>query len=170
VTPAVRVPPLLVLVYVFHVAVFPQLRVFDVMANVMLLVAIASAVVAGPERGATMGFVAGMLADLLLPGTPLGLSALTYSLVGWWVGLFQTRILHATWWIPVVTAAAATAAGTMLYVVFGAVVGQDQLLSWRLVPIMGVTALWSAVLMPLFVRVFRWALYTEQARVGLVAR
>ena len=169
-SPAVRVPPLLLVVYVLHVAVFPQLRVFDVMANVMLLVAIASGVVAGPERGATMGFVAGMLADLLLPGTPLGLSALTYCVVGWWVGTFQTRILHATWWIPVLTAATATAAGTLLYAVFGAVVGQDQLVSWRLVPICLVTALWSAVLMPVFVRLFRWALVTEQTRLGLVAR
>jgi len=169
VTPAARVPPLLLVVYVLHVAVFPQLRVFDVMANVMLLVAIVSGVVAGPERGATMGFVAGLLADLLLQ-TPLGLSALTYCIVGWWVGSFQTRILHATWWIPVLTAAAATAAGTLLYAVFGYVVGQDQLVSMRLVPIVGVTALWSAMLSPLFIRAFRWALVTEHTRLGLVAR
>jgi rod shape-determining protein MreD len=169
VSPAVRVPPLMILVYVLHVAVFPQLRVFDVAADVMILVAIAAGVVAGPERGATMGFVAGLLADLLLQ-TPLGLSALTYSLVGWWVGSLQTRVLHATWWIPVLTAAAATAAGTLLFAALGAVVGQDQLVSLRLVPIMGVTALWAAVLSPLFIRAFRWALVTENTRLGLVAR
>lgn len=168
-TPAVRVPPLLLVVYVLHVAVFPQLRVFDVMANVMILVAIVSGVVAGPERGATMGFVAGLLTDLLLQ-TPLGLSALTYCLVGWWVGSLQTRILHATWWIPVVTAAGATAAGTLVFVALGYVVGQDQLVSMRLVPIVGVTALWSAVLSPIFIRAFRWALVTEHTRLGLVAR
>jgi rod shape-determining protein MreD len=169
VTPAVRVPPLLLVVYVLHVAVFPQLRVDHVMANVMVLVAIVTGGVAGPERGANMGFVAGLLTDLLLQ-TPLGLSALTYSLVGWWVGSFQTRILHATWWIPVVTAAAATAAGTLLFAALGYVVGQDQLVSMRLVPIVGVTALWSAVLSPIFIRAFRWALVTEHTRLGLVAR
>jgi hypothetical protein len=58
----------------------------------------------------------------------------------------------------------------LLYALFGAVVGQDQLVSWRLVPIVGVTALWSALLMPVFVRLFRWALVTDQTRVGLVAR
>jgi rod shape-determining protein MreD len=169
VTPAVRVPPLLLVVWILHTAVFPQLRVFDVSADVLLLVAIASGVVAGPERGATMGFVAGLLADLLLQ-TPFGLSALTYCLVGWAVGSIQTRVLHATWWIPVLTGAAATAGGMLLFAALGAVVGQDQLVSMRLLPIMGVTALWSAVLSPLFVRAFRWALYTEQTRLGLVAR
>ncbi|MCU1375711.1 MAG: rod shape-determining protein MreD [Actinomycetia bacterium] len=168
-TPAVRLPPLLFLLVILHTAVFPQLRVFDVGADVMLLVAIASGVVAGPERGATMGFVAGLLADFFLQ-TPFGLSALTYCLVGWAVGSFQTRILHATWWIPVLTAAFATAAGVLLFAVLGAVVGQDQLVSLRLIPIMGVTALWAAMLSPLFVRVFRWALVTENTRIGLVAR
>jgi rod shape-determining protein MreD len=169
VTPVVRLPPLLLLVVVLHTAVFPQLRVFDVGADVLLMVAIASGVVAGPERGATMGFVAGLLADSFLQ-TPFGLSALSYSLVGWGVGSFQTRILHATWWIPVLTAAIATAAGTLLFAALGAVVGQDQLVSLRLVPIVGVTALWAAVLNPLFVRLFRWALVTERTRIGLVAR
>ena len=169
-SPTVRVPPLLLVVWVLHFAVFPQLRVFDVMANVMLLVAIVSGVVAGPERGATMGFVAGILADLSIQSTPFGLSALTFCLVGWWVGSLQTRVLHATWWIPVVTAAAATAAGMLLYSVLGYVVGEDQLVSMRLVPIVGVTALWSAMLSPLFIRAFRWALVTEHTRLGLVAR
>jgi rod shape-determining protein MreD len=169
VTPAVRVPPLLLLVWILHTAVFPQLRVFDVSADVMLLVAIVSGVVAGPERGATMGFVAGLLADFVLQ-TPFGLSALTYCLVGWAVGSLQTRVLHATWWIPVLTAATATAAGTLLFAALGAVVGQDQLISLRLIPIVGITALWAAVLSPLFLRAFRWALETEQTRFGLVAR
>lgn len=168
-TPAVRVPPLLLVVWILHTAVFPQLRVFDVSADVLLLAAIASGVVAGPERGATMGFVAGLLADLLLQ-TPFGLSALTYCLIGWAVGSMQTRVLHATWWIPVLTAAAATAGGTLLFAALGAVVGQDQLVSMRLVPITGVTALWSAVLSPVFVRVFRWALVSDDTRLGLMVR
>ena len=36
---------------------------------------------AGSERGAVVGFVAGLLTDLFLQ-TPMGLSALTYSVVG----------------------------------------------------------------------------------------
>ena len=167
-TPAVRVPPLIFVIFLFHTAVFPQLRVFDVAADVLLLVAVASGIVGGPERGAVMGFVAGLLSDTLLH-TPFGLSALVYSLVGWWVGSFQTRILHATWWIPVLTAAVATAAGTLSFALLGAVLGQDQLISMRLLPICGVTALWSAVLSPVMTRVMRWGLMADPTR-ALVMR
>lgn len=164
-----RVPPLLLFAVVLHTAVFPQLRVLDVAADILLLIAVASAMAGGPERGATMGFVTGLLADCFLQ-TPFGLSALTYSLVGWVVGSLQTRILHATWWIPVLTAAVATAAGSLLFAVFGVVLGQDRLLSTRLVPIAVVTAMWSAILSPLVVRVMRWALVTDQTRSGLMLR
>lgn len=168
-TPAVRVPPLLLLAVVLHTAVFPQLRVFDVAADVMLLLAIASGIAGGPERGATMGFLAGLLADSFLQ-TPFGLSALTYSLVGWGVGSFQTRILHATWWIPMLTAAVATAAGIVLFAVLGFVVGESHLLSLRLFTIAAVAALWAGLLSPLVVRVQRWALLIDPTRIGLLTR
>jgi len=159
----------LLLAVVLHTAVFPQLRLFGVAADVMLLLTISTGIVGGPERGATMGFVAGLLADCFLQ-TPFGLTALTYCMVGWFVGAFQTRVLHAVWWIPVLTATVATAAGTVLFVGLGAVVGQDQLVSSRLPAILGVTALWSAVLVTLMVRLLRWALMVDSARAGLVLR
>lgn len=168
-TPAVRVPPLLLLLVVLHTAVFPHLRAFDVAADVLLLVGITAGIAGGPERGATMGFVAGLLADSFLQ-TPFGLSALVYCLVGWGVGSFQTRILHATWWIPMLTAAAASAVGVALFVVLGAVVGQEQLWSLRSVPVAGVTALWSAVLCPLVLRLVRWSLLVDSTRAGLALR
>ena len=168
-TPAVRVPPLLLLAVVLHTAVFPQLRAFDVAPDVMLLLAIAAGIAGGPERGATTGFACGLIADCFLQ-TPFGLSSLAYSLVGWGVGSFQTRILHATWWIPVLTAAVATAAGVLLFAALGAVVGQDHLISMRLVPIVAVCALWAALLSTALVRLARWALMIDPTRVGLVAR
>lgn len=168
-TPAVRIPPVLLVLVILHTAVFPQLRVFDVAADVLLLTAIVAGVAGGPERGAAVGFAAGLLADSFLQ-TPFGLSALVYCLVGWGVGSFQTRILHATWWIPMLTAAVASAAGVLLFVLLGAVMGQDQLLAWRDVPVVAVTALWSAALCPLLLRVMRWALLVDTTRGGLVLR
>ena len=168
-TPAIRIPPLLLVIVVLHTAVFPQLRVFDVAADVLLLLAIASGIAGGPERGATIGFIAGLLADSFLQ-TPFGLSALTYCLVGWAVGSFQTRILHATWWIPMLTAALATAAGMVGFALLGFVVGESHLLSTRLVTITLVTALWAGLLSPIFVRVQRWALLIDPTRIGLLTR
>ena len=168
-TPSVRIPPVLLLAVILHTAVFPQLRAFDVAPDVLLLLAVAAGIAGGPERGAATGFACGLLADCFLQ-TPFGLSALTYSLVGWAVGSFQTRILHATWWIPVLTAAVASVGGIILLAELGAVVGQDHLISLRLVPIVAVCALWGALLANPLVRVARWALMIDPTRVGLVAR
>jgi rod shape-determining protein MreD len=168
-TSHVRVPPVLLVAVVLHTALFPELRVFGVAADFLLLVTISTAIVGGPDRGALMGFACGLLADCFLQ-TPFGLSALAYCLVGWFVGVFQSRVLHAVWWIPVLTAAVATAAGTLAFVGLGAVVGQDQLISTRLPTIVAVTALWSAVLVPFTVRLMRWSLLVDSARAGLVLR
>ena len=165
-SPAVRVPPLVVLALVLHTAVFPQLRLWDVAADVLLLCAIAGGMASGPDRGAVIGFTAGILADSFLR-TPFGLAALTYLLVGWAVGSFQTRILHTRWWIPVATGFVASVAGVVGFAVLGAVVGQSPLVSGRLVTIALVVGGLNALLCPLAVRAFRWA-YAAASRPGLV--
>lgn len=156
----VRLPPMLLLAVVLHTAVLPQLRIFGVAADVLLLLAIAAGVAAGPERGAAVGFGCGLLADCFLQ-TPFGLSGLTFALVAYGVGTFQTGVLHSAWWIPALTAAVASAIGIVTYVGLGVVVGQEQLLSMRVVEVVGVVAVLHALLAPLAVRAMRWAIAAD---------
>ena len=153
----VRLPPTLLLAVVLHTAVLPQLRLFGVAADVLLLLAIAAGVTGGPERGAAVAFGCGLLADCFLQ-TPFGLSGLVFALVGYGVGTFQTGVLHAAWWIPPVTASVASAIGVVGYVGLGVVVGQDQLLSMRALEVAGVVAVLHALLAPVAVRAMRWAI------------
>jgi len=153
----VRLPPTLLLAVVLHTAVFPQLRILGVTANGLLLLAVAAGITGGPERGAAVAFGCGLLADCFLQ-TPFGLSGLVFALVAYGVGTFQTGVLHAAWWIPPLTAAVASAAGTVGYVGLGVVVGQDQLLSMWALQVAGVVAVLHAVLAPLAVRAMRWAI------------
>lgn len=155
-SPSVRVPPVLLLALVLHTAVMPQLRLWDVAADVLLLTAIAGGMAAGPDRGAVIGFASGLIADCFLQ-TPFGLAALTYLLVGFAVGLFQTTILHARWWIPVLTGFTASVAGVVFFAVLGAVVGRSELISGRLVTIALVVGILNAALCPLAVRLLRWS-------------
>jgi rod shape-determining protein MreD len=163
-----RLPPVLLVAVVVHTAISPQLRVFGVAPDVLLLLAIAAAVAAGAERGAAVGFVCGLLADCFLQ-TPFGLSALTYALVGYGVGVFQTGVIHSSWWIPAVTAAVASALAVVTFVGLGVVVGQDQLLSTRLVTVAAVAAMLHALLAPFAVRLMRWAA-PPSTTPGLVSR
>jgi rod shape-determining protein MreD len=155
-----RLPPAILVVVLLHTGVAPHFRFFDVAPEIMLLVAITAGIVAGPERGAVIGFFSGLVADCFLQ-TPFGVSALVLCLVGWGVGVFQTRILHTAWWIPMLTTAVAAALGTLSYAMLGAVLGESQLISTRLYSIVAVVSLLDALLSPFAVRGMRWVLGVE---------
>jgi rod shape-determining protein MreD len=76
---------LIVMTVLIQVAVFPYLRVAGVVPDLGLVVALAVGYYEGPESGAIVGFAIGFGYDLFLE-TPLGLSALSYALVGYGVG------------------------------------------------------------------------------------
>lgn len=152
---AVRTSFVMAIALVFQLGIAPRFEPFGVQGDVMLLVAIAAGLAAGPDRGATIGFLAGIAYDLNRT-TPFGLSALTYALVAYAVGSLQDSVLRAAWWIPVGTAAAASVAGVILYGVLGTVVGED-IVSGSLVKIALVVGLLNAIAAPIVVRAMRWA-------------
>jgi rod shape-determining protein MreD len=164
----VRLPPILLAAVLVHSALAPNIRLFGISFDIMLLLAIAAGIAGGPERGAGIGFACGLLADCFLQ-TPFGLSALVYALVGYGVGVFQTGVLHSSWWIPAITAAVSSALGVLGYVALGVVVGQEHLLSSRVIQVVGVVALMHAVLAPPAVKLMRWALAESSTRT-LIAR
>jgi rod shape-determining protein MreD len=151
----VRATLALALTLVVHLTLLSRLRIDGVRPDALLLVALMAGLVAGPERGAVVGFCAGLLADLFLQ-SPFGLSALAYCLVGFAVGSLQSGILRAAWWIPVVTGAAASVAGTVLYAVLGAMVGQTAFVSPRLPVIALLVGFMNGALAPAAVRLVGW--------------
>lgn len=165
---ATRLPPLLMLAIVLHTAVFPELRLFGVAADVMLLLAVTAGIAAGPERGAAVGFITGLLADLFLH-TPFGVSALANLLVGYAVGSFQSTILHSSRWIPMATTAVASAIGIVLFAAIGAVVGQEHLVSGRLLTVAVVVGGLNAALALPALHAMRWSLVVSPSS-GLVPR
>ncbi|MEQ1785583.1 MAG: rod shape-determining protein MreD [Acidimicrobiales bacterium] len=152
---AVRTSFVLALALTVQLGVAPSIGVLGVQGDLLLLVAIAAGVAAGPDRGAAIGFAAGLAYDLLLQ-TPFGLSALTYAIVAYLVGGLQDSVLRAAWWIPVATATAASVVGVILYGVFGTVLG-DELVSWELVRIALIVGVLNTIAAPVVVKAMRWA-------------
>jgi len=149
-------PIMLIGALLLQTSVLARMRFFGVMPDFMLLVAVAGGITAGPTRGAAFGFASGMLIDLFLP-TPLGLSALVFTLVGYGVGVANTGVLRSAWYIPVLTAAAASIAGVVLYAVIGSVLG-EQMVTGHLITIALVVGVSNAVLAPVAVRFVDWSL------------
>lgn len=132
-----------------------EIDLFGAHGQVLLLVPIVAGVTGGADRGAVAGFVAGLALDLLVQ-TPFGLSALTYSLVGYGVGALQTGVLRASWWLPILSAVAGSAFGTVLFAVAVTVIGEVSALDADLLRIVLAVIVWNALLIVPAIRIGRW--------------
>jgi rod shape-determining protein MreD len=149
VTARVRIGLVLVVFVLIQTTVGTDLRVLDVTPDLMVLIAICAGLTGGAESGAWVGFWAGLLYDMFLTSTPVGLSALTYCLVGALIGSLRVSVLQERRALLPLAALVGTAGAVLLFVAAGDVLGQTQLLgggrSW-LIRVMIVESFWNAVL------------------------
>ena len=140
---------------VLQVCLFAQFSYEGARPDVMVLLAVVTGFVAGPERGAVVGFSAGLAFDVVL-ATPFGLSALVYTLVGWLVGMAAANVVRASWWISPVVVGVGSGLAMVLYALVGRIVGQPTFEGASLTAIVVVVAFLNALLAPLAVRAVRW--------------
>jgi rod shape-determining protein MreD len=141
---AVKSAVVLFVALVLQLSIVSDLRLLGAVGDLLVLVTIAAALADGPDRGATFGFAAGLLYDLVLD-TPFGLSALTYALIGYAVGLVGVALGRSGGWWPIVLAALGGAAAMGLYTAIGHLVGTPYPVG-ELPRIALVVAAWNAAL------------------------
>jgi rod shape-determining protein MreD len=134
-----------------------DLRIGEVHPDIMILLPIVAGLIGGPNSGASMGFGAGLVADLFLP-TPFGLSALVGCLIGFTVGVTTLALDRTSWWLPSMAAFGASALYEVIYAVLGSVLGQPQMIHVDLTLIVLVVSLVNAVLALPAMRLVGWAL------------
>ena len=110
---------------------------------------------AGSERGAFAGFVLGLMYDLAV-GSPLGLTALCYGVAGMVAGYVVSITPDPQWWLAMIFVAVGGAIGEAAVPVVRLLTGEAGWVNARMIPIVIVAALSSAVLSPIFVPVGRW--------------
>jgi rod shape-determining protein MreD len=131
--------------------------------DIMVLLAVLAGYLAGPDRGAIVGFASGLAFDVVL-STPFGLSALTYTLAGYAAGAVTAGMVRSSRFAPSVVAAVGSAVATVLYAVVGAVLGQPTFQGPNLAAIVVVIAAVNAVLAPLAARALSWAITDDRDR------
>jgi rod shape-determining protein MreD len=154
---ATRVVLVVLLFIMVQQTLILDLRIGGVHPDIMVLLPIVAGIAGGPGRGATMGFGAGLVADLFLP-TPFGLSALVGSLIGFGVGAAVVALDRSALWLAPVAALGASALYEGLYAVLGSVLGQPQILHVDLFRIIVVVSVANAVLAYPALRLVTWAL------------
>ena len=155
--PRLRLALLILAVVVLQTTAFSAgLRVFGVMPDLGLVLTVAVAFYLGPERGAVFGFVTGVAVDLFL-STPLGLSALSFAVVGYAVGVVHGGLVPPSRWVAPIMGALGGLAGGVLFVGSGAIAGQDQLLALSSVRIILVAGVYDALVASAVFPIARWA-------------
>jgi rod shape-determining protein MreD len=154
--PVMRWSLLVVTLFVVQIGVMIDLDLFGVHPDLMLLVAICAGLAAGPARGAEVGFASGLLMDLVLHGS-LGVSALTFALVGFAVGAVAESVIRSSRLLSVGLTAAASGAGVLLYAALGQLLGQRTLADPRLWAIIGIVSVCNAALCLPVLATSRWA-------------
>ncbi len=158
-----RTAVVLVTALVLQIVVVPWVTIAGVQADLLLLVTLAAGLTGGPDRGARVGFVAGVLWDLVVAG-PFGLSALTYCLAGYFVGSAQRSVVGPTWWAPIPGAGLAAAASVLFYAAVGVILGHHAWLSTDTLVVAVVVGVTAAVLVLPAMRILAW---TEGESLGL---
>lgn len=142
---------------VVQLTVFVDVRVADVAPELLALVAVLAGFLAGPERGATVAFSAGLLWDIWLP-TPLGLAAMAFATVAFAIGSIEAGLFSDTRGQASALAFLGTFAAVLGYALLGEVVGQRGLFDVELLRVALIAALLNAAIAPVMVRPMRWAL------------
>jgi rod shape-determining protein MreD len=146
----------LLVVVTMQAALGQRLVVAGASADLVLLLAVAAGIVGGPEEGALVGFIAGLMWDLAVVQTPLGLSSLTFAAAGFGVGNLQGSVLGATWWTPMVSAGVASGAAVSLYAAVGVLLGNTEWVGTHTLAVVLVVTLVNGLLSPLAIAVMHW--------------
>lgn len=117
---------LVTLLLVVQTAVLPVITIAGYRPDVVLLFVVAVAVVDGAEPGVRVGFVGGLATDLLLQTSAVGVAALSYSLVGYGVGLARPYLAPQSLTAPLVLAFSGSLVGQLLLGVLGRALGGQQ--------------------------------------------
>ena len=154
---AVRASLVVFAALVFQFCVLNALPVSGAHADVMLLLPVAAGYLLGPARGATFGFVVGVITDLLLP-TTFGMTALVGCVLGYLTGRATSGLVRSSPWLPPLVFATATAAGLTGYAILGSVLDQSAPIGAYLPRALIVAVPVAAVLALPVLRAVAWAL------------
>jgi rod shape-determining protein MreD len=161
--PLVRLFPVGLCVLAIQRTVLTELTVHGVVLQIVLALAAAAGAGAGPERGAIAGFTLGLMYDLAT-GSPLGLTALVYSLAGFVAGYVTTITPTPQWWLASIFTTIGAAVGETAMPIAYALIGQDGLFTERLLTVVPIVSAFALLLSPLFVPLGRWCMCVKRPK------
>ncbi|MFN6121544.1 MAG: rod shape-determining protein MreD [Actinomycetes bacterium] len=161
--PLVRLFPVGLCVLAMQRTFLTELKVMDVVLQIVHAHAAGAGAGAGPERGAIAGFTLGLMYDLAT-GSPLGLTALVYALAGFVAGYVLTFTPTPPWWLASLFVGIGAAVGETAAPAARALIGQDGWFTSQLFTIVPVVTVFALVISPLAVPLGRWCMCVKRPK------
>jgi rod shape-determining protein MreD len=141
-----------------QVMVAPYISIGSISPNFLMITVIIVALAEGSNAGTTLGFVAGLIFDLLGAG-PVGPMAMVLSVVGYVTGLIHENLFAEGWLLPVAIITVATFSSEILYMIVVLFLGTQSTFWGAFIGIVLPSTLYNAVcatiICPLLTRVLR---------------
>lgn len=153
---AARWAAVIVVAFVLQIGLMPHIKVFGVVPDLMVVLAVCAGLSGGGQRGSVVGFWLGFLYDAPTAHA-WGLSALAYCLVAYAAGVAQEVVLQSGRLMSMLIVAAGSLLGVLLFAVGGQFFGEESLATPGLGGILLVAALTGALMSRIGLRVAGWA-------------
>lgn len=144
--------------FLLQVGVAPYISIGGVSPNFFVIIVVVMAMTNGSSEGVALGFVTGLLLDLIGTG-PLGPWALVLSITGYVVGLLGQNLFAEGWLLPVTVLSIASLFSELLSMIMVFVLGTDApfwgALMFQVLPTTVYTIFISIVLFPVLSKVLR---------------
>lgn len=119
-----------------------------VIPQLVLVVIVSFTFLDGERVGVVTGFFGGLIIDLRLPGSIVGLTALVYTLIGFGVGSFRQFTTGESVWTPVLVVAVASAVAELSYAILAIMFGQEWVSVGDTAKVAGLVVLYNVLLTP----------------------
>ncbi len=153
---AFRYALMLITVTVLQKFLFQHARIDDVGMDAFLALSVTAGLVAGPRRGAIVGFAAGIALDLTVV-TPFGLGALSYLVAGVVAGSMEKLIKHSARSLTMLVGFVSAFVGLLFFVAVGSIIGVAGLIDGHLPVVLLIVSASTAVLVLPCRRAVHWA-------------
>lgn len=136
------------LAVLLQVSLFPHFAWQGIVPNLALLVVVGAALVRGPQFGAVLGFVAGVVIDLAPPADHIaGRWALALVVVGYLAGRVRQDVRPAASAV-VLTVAASSFVGTSVFALSGLLLRDPVVPVPEMIEVILVAVVWDVLLTP----------------------
>ncbi|MGB3734051.1 MAG: rod shape-determining protein MreD [Ilumatobacter sp.] len=153
----IRLIPVGMVMLALQRTVFAEIQVSGVIVQVVLAFAAAAGAAGGSERGAVAGFTLGIMFDLV-EGTPVGSTAIAFTLAGVVAGLLALIAADPQWWLSAIFVGLGAAVGEAMVPVVRIFIGEQDPWPSQMVKVVAVVAIAAVVMSPLLVPLGRWCL------------